>query len=232
MSLPAAAIAPSKSSEVDRGFSPWLKTIAYPLGRLSIPLYFRQIEIIGSENIPRSGATILAPTHRSRWDSLVLPYCVGHYVTGRDLRFMVSSDEMTGLQGFIVRRLGGFPVDTEKLAPSTFRQAIDILADGQMLTIFPEGNIFRTPELQEIKPGLARIALQAHSLYGDIDVKIVPVAIQYDRDYPTWGSRVRVNIGKAIPVNNYDHRQPKASGKQLTADLTAALSCLIARHSN
>jgi 1-acyl-sn-glycerol-3-phosphate acyltransferase len=96
-----------------------------------------------------------------------------------------------------------------------------------MLTIFPEGNIFRTPELQDIKPGLARIALQANSLYGDSDVKIVPIAIQYDRDYPTWGSRVRVNIGKAISVSDYDHRQPKASGKQLTADLTAALRSAI-----
>ena len=72
----------------------------YLLGRHALlPLYFRQIEVIGREHLPLSGPVLLAPTHRSRWDALMIPYAAGRDITGRDLRFLVSEDEMRGVQG-------------------------------------------------------------------------------------------------------------------------------------
>src|ERR671932_519815 len=68
--------------------SPFLTPLAYFLGqRFLLPLYFRKISVSGQENLPHSGPVILAPTHRARWDSLVLPLAAGRPVTGRDLRF-------------------------------------------------------------------------------------------------------------------------------------------------
>ncbi|NET17264.1 MAG: 1-acyl-sn-glycerol-3-phosphate acyltransferase, partial [Okeania sp. SIO1H6] len=84
--------------------SPWLASLSYFLGHhIVMPLYFRKINIIGKENIPKDGPVILAPTHRSRWDGLIIPYTTGRLVTGRDLRFMVSMDEMKCLQGWLIR---------------------------------------------------------------------------------------------------------------------------------
>jgi hypothetical protein len=56
----------------------WLTPILYPLGRrFVLPFYFRQLKVTGQENIPKTGPVILAPTHRSRWDALLIPYAAG-----------------------------------------------------------------------------------------------------------------------------------------------------------
>ena len=40
--------------------------------------------------IPKNATLILAPTHRSRWDGLVLTMAMGRRVTKKDCRFMVT----------------------------------------------------------------------------------------------------------------------------------------------
>jgi 1-acyl-sn-glycerol-3-phosphate acyltransferase len=170
---------------------------------------------------------MLAPTHRARWDALVLPYAVGPYVTGRDVRFMVSANEMKGIQGWFVRRLGGFPIDPLKPGSSTIRHSIDLMHRGEMLAIFPEGNIFREPTLQPLKQGLGRIAMQAIDLQPDLDLKIVPISISYSQPVPKFQDRVSVNIGKPISVREYQHLSTKAGGNALTQELTDRLNSLI-----
>ena len=89
--------------------------------KLVVPAYFGAVEVIGQEHIPASGPIILAPTHRARWDSIILPLAAGRPVTGRDLRFMVSADEVKGLQGWLIRRLGGFAVNVKRPTISSLR---------------------------------------------------------------------------------------------------------------
>jgi 1-acyl-sn-glycerol-3-phosphate acyltransferase len=80
----------SNKQQITSHIAPWLINIVYPLGSsLVIPFYFGKIDISGQENIPPSGAVIVAPTHRSRWDALLVPYATGRLVSGRDLYFMV-----------------------------------------------------------------------------------------------------------------------------------------------
>ena len=100
----------SESDELNSRISPWMARILYPLGcYLVLPLFFGKIQINGQENIPLQDPVIVAPTHRSRWDAFIVPYAIGRLVSGRDLRFMVSANEVTGFQGWVIRRMGGFP---------------------------------------------------------------------------------------------------------------------------
>jgi 1-acyl-sn-glycerol-3-phosphate acyltransferase len=162
--------------QIPTGISGWLTKIIYPLGQyVVLPGFFREIEIIGREYLPQTGAVILAPTHRSRWDPILVPYAVGPYVTGRSSRFMVSIDEVKGIQGWFVRRLGGFAIDTNKPSIASIRHSVELLHAGEMLTIFPEGNIFREGTLAPLKKGLSRIAMQAESSKPGLDLKIIPV---------------------------------------------------------
>src|SRR4028118_892633 len=134
----------------------WLTSIMYPLGRrLVMPLYFRKLKVVGQENIPKTGPVILAPTHRSRWDALTIPYAAGKPITGRDLRFMVSEDEVKGLQGWFIRRMGGFPVNTKHPGISSLRHGVELLRNGEALVMFPEGNIYQDGQLHPLKPGMA-----------------------------------------------------------------------------
>lgn len=207
--------------------SPWLGAIAYSLGRrLVIPCYFGQVSVTGQENLPLTGPVILAPTHRSRWDALLVPYATGRGITGRDLRFMVTADEVTGLQGWFIRRLGGFPIDTNHPTISSLRHGVELLQAGEMLVIFPEGNIFRDQCLHPLKPGLARLALSAESSQLGLGVKIVPIHIHYSSPLPHWGCNVKMHIGSPLSVNAYNTGSLKENAKHLTFDLTTALKQL------
>jgi 1-acyl-sn-glycerol-3-phosphate acyltransferase len=217
---PTAAPTPSR-------FSPWLLSLAYPVGRYGVmPLYFQQIEVSGQEHLPTAGPVILAPTHRSRWDAFMAPYIAGHDVTGRHLRFMVSADEVVGLQGWFIRRMGGFPINTKRPAVASLRHGVDLLQHGEALVIFPEGNIFRDPQVQPLKPGLARLALQAESSHPGLGVQVVPIYTGYSDPAVPWRCSAKVQIGAPLAVANYIGGSPKQKAQRLTADLRDALEKL------
>ena len=219
-------------SRINYNVSPWLSTIAYILGRnFLLPLFFRQVRITGKENLPSTGPIILAPTHRARWDSLLLPFAAGRYVTGRDLRFMVTMNECQGLQGWFVRKMGGFPVDTRRPSIASLRYSIELLVEGEILVIYPEGDIFRDGLIHPLKPGISRLALTAESGNHGLGIKIVPIAINYSQPYPSWGDDASINIGKPIQVRDFIGDCIKKDAKRLTSKLLSRLQQLDERQS-
>lgn len=207
--------------------SPWFAPLAYKIGEdLVLPNFFKTIRITGQENIPTNGPVVFAPTHRSRWDALLVGL-VGHQTTGRYLRFMVTADECSGLQGWAIRRLGGFPVDVRRPAIATLRHGMQLLRNQQTLVIFPEGDIFRDKQVQRLKPGLARLALQAEQSTPGLGVKVIPIYFDYDNPRPCLGSSVEVRIGQPLAVNSYlASGSAKQQAMQLTADLKQSLEAL------
>ena len=217
-----------KADELNSRVSPWLAKILYPLGCwLVVPGFFGKIEIFGQENIPLHEPVIVAPTHRSRWDAVIVPYAVGRLVSGRDLRFMVSANEVKGIQGWIIRRMGGFPVNTDRPQMNSVRHSIELLKSNQeMLVIFPEGGIFNDRQIHPLKRGVASIALQAETDKLDRGVKILPVGIRYSQPYPTFGVDVRVDIGSPLAVGEYYGKSLRQSSQKLTAALQSSLEQL------
>ena len=212
---------------IDSCIAPWLSAIAYPLGsHVLLPSFFGKMEIHGQSNLPTSGPVILAPVHRSRWDALIIPHSTGPQVTGRYLRFMVTADEVKGLQGWFIRRLGGFPINPRRPGIASFRYGVELLRQGEMMVIFPEGGIFRDAQVHPLKSGLARLALHAEQSQPSLGVKIVPIYLCYSRALPVWGSKVQVNIGAPLCVDRYLAGSFKQNAKQLTADLHRQLAQL------
>jgi 1-acyl-sn-glycerol-3-phosphate acyltransferase len=234
----ASAVASSTARPDARRQSLWppsrlnkrFANVAYRLNHdWFLPSCFEQIRVAGQEHLPPSGPVIFAPTHRSRWDGLLLPYAVGPQVTGRYPRYMVTVDEMQGLQGYLIRRLGGFAIDTRAPGVSSLRFGIDLLHQGESLVVFPEGGNLaenRRRCLNRLHPGLARIAVKAslsaapHTMAQD--VRIVPIAINY-RPRLRGRCAVDLQIGRPIAVTDYLTHNPKDSARQITADLRAAL---------
>jgi 1-acyl-sn-glycerol-3-phosphate acyltransferase len=223
-SLAKPSTSDSAITTIQSRISPWLTPIAYGLGCWVVLPSFFEIEVTGQENLPQQGAVILAPTHRARWDSLLIPYATGRFVTGRDLRFMVTADEMKGIQGWMIQRLGGFPVNPRNPAIASLRYGVEVLQNGEMLVIYPEGNIFRNSELQPLKPGLARLALQAEASRPGLGLKIVPMHLQYEQPFPTWGCKVKIQIGNPLEVAAYNQcGGAKQKAQQITQDLETTL---------
>lgn len=207
--------------------SPWLAPLVYFLGRYIVfPFYFGKIEVTGQENLPTSGPVILAPTHRSYWDALLVAHATGRGVTGRDPRFMVSVDHCKGIKGWFIRRLGGFPVDTKRPAVTTLRHGVEILQQGEMLVIFPEGDIYREGYVHPLKPGIGRLALSAELSQPELEVKIIPIGISYDQTYLQRGCNGNLRIGSPLVVKHYSTGSIKQDAKNLTQDLELALKQL------
>jgi len=216
-----------KIPPVNSRINPCLIRFCYFLGNyLVLPAFFSKITVTGQENIPLTGGVILAPTHRSRWDALILPYAVGRLVSRRDLRFMVSANEMKGVQGWFIRRLGGFPVNTDHPGMGSLVHSVELLAAGEMVAIFPEGGIYRDRVVHPLKPGVARIALEVKIMKPDADIQILPVSISYNQPYPGWGSEATVNIGQGINVLDYQQNSLKRETVRLTKTLSDRLKLL------
>lgn len=119
----------------------------------------------GQENVPRSGPVILAPTHFSTLD----PPAVA-LACPRHLRFMAKIELFKGLFGWAIRSVGAFPVRRGAGDSESIRISLGILADGQALLVFPEGERGDGIHLGKMNPGLAMLAKRSRA-------PVVPVAI-------------------------------------------------------
>lgn len=166
----------------------------YTLVRLiiSLPtLLLYRTRAIGVENVPKSGAVILAPNHFSQMDH----FFVGLYLR-RKVRFMAKS-QMFGppVLTYVYKHGGVFPVRRGHRDEESFKTAFTILRQDGMLLVYAEGGRSRTGELGEVKPGIGRIALESGA-------PVVPVAIHGSAKVRRWKRlrfpKVTVQFGEPL----------------------------------
>ncbi|HXR29112.1 MAG TPA: lysophospholipid acyltransferase family protein [Solirubrobacteraceae bacterium] len=117
-------------------------------------LWFR-MRISGAEHVPPSGAAIIAPNHKSFLDA----FFVG-VATRRRVRFMAKVELLRGPQGWLLGRLGAFPVRRGGADAEAMDTARLILEQGGVLVMFPEGTRVEDPHaLGSPHHGAGRLAL-------------------------------------------------------------------------
>jgi 1-acyl-sn-glycerol-3-phosphate acyltransferase len=139
---------------------------------------------------------------------------------------MVSRNEMRGGQGWLIRHLGGFPVNTDHPGRRTIRCSLKLLKGQKMIVVFPEGDIYQDGQLHSLKPGLAYLALQTARTHN-LNVQVVPIAIQYSQATPTWRCSVKMKIAPTLNTRSYGNLAFKQGTEQLTADLANVLGTLV-----
>ena len=200
---------------LSNGVSPWLAPLAMAITQdLALPVFFNGIRVIGREHLPSSGPMLLAPTHRARWDALLVPLAAGRRVTGRDCHYMVTLDEMAGVQGWFLHRLGCFPVNQDHPGTGSLRLALDLLGRSEHLVVFPEGRIQRRDGPISLQQGLARLAQMART--QGLDVPVVPIGIAYAKEVPQAGQQAAVSVGAPL--------RAEGQGRQGARDFTEALA--------
>ena len=159
----------------------------------------------GAENVPDTGAAILASNHLSFSDSLFLPL-----VASRRVTFLAKSDYFTGsglkgkLTGKFMKSAGQLPVDRSggKASEAALRTGMRVLNAGNLLGIYPEGTRSPDGRLYRGKTGVARMALEAR-------VPVIPVAmIDTEKAQPPGQlvpniRQVGVRIGKPLDFSRY-----------------------------
>jgi len=181
--------------------------------------FFSKKKIINNGfSIPLNSSIILAPTHRSRWDGLVLTMAMGRRVTKKDCRFMVTKSEMRGIQGWFLKRLGCFSINQLSPSLSSLRYAVDLIKKGEQLVVFPEGKINKYGKKIVLKEGLYRLAKLATK--KTTSIIIIPIGIAYSKIPPNFRGEFCLSFGKPIPINDYSNFTIKDFNKFLNEKMT------------
>lgn len=207
------------SDMLDRvSVEPWLYWLLLPIHRLLLSLFFGSIVIHGAEHLPTQGPVVLAPKHYSRWDPVVLAL-----LSVEPFWFMTNANQFSGLQGWFLQRLGAFPVDANHPTIASFRYAIKLLQAQKKLMLFPEGGIVRDQPLRPLKPGLARLVLQAEAIAPESPmIPIVPIVIRY-QPAPVLRSHITITIRPPLYTADYRQSSDKLTAQAITSALERSL---------
>lgn len=148
------------------------------------------LHVEGRENIPRKGAIIVAPNHKSNFD----PPIVGVAFKDRIIHYMAKEELFKNpIFGYILRQFGTFPVKRGSIDRMAIRRAILELKEGNALGIFPEGTRIQREGLGRFHSGMASLAFMS-------GVSILPVAVVGSVTMPRKCGPLAVLIGKPIEV--------------------------------
>ena len=186
-----------------------LRFIAWVLSRL---VY--RYHVHGDTHIPTSGAAVLVANHVSFVDAVLLMAA-----SPRPIRFLMDHRVFrVPVLGWVFRMAKCIPIAPHHEDPEAYQRAFDtaqqVLAEGKLLGIFPEGGITRDGQLQPFKGGVVKILRRASK--EGLHVPTVPMALTN-----LWGSffsrierggamarpfrrgmfnRVGLNVGAPLPM--------------------------------
>jgi 1-acyl-sn-glycerol-3-phosphate acyltransferase len=134
------------------GFRPWARTVY-------------RISIEGAERVPKTGPVLLISNH----ESLIDPWFLA-LVTPRPVRYMAKA-ELFGIAPlrWIMNAFGTFPVERGTGDLTAFTRGEQLLRDGHVLGVFPQGTCLPYRE-RPWHRGAAKLALRTGAV-------VIPVAI-------------------------------------------------------
>jgi len=142
----------------------------------------------GRENIPKDGGGLVVCNHRFLKDPVVL----AHAFPNRQLYFMSKAEWFQNKPfGWLLGALGAFPVNRGAGDLDALGHAVELVEQGHLVGIFPEGTRNRTGGPMKPKSGTAFIARQTKA-------DIVPCALLFG-ERRGFRSKITVRIGKVIP---------------------------------
>ena len=156
----------------------------------------------GRKNIPEEGAAVLVSNHVSFVDALLIAS-----TSPRPIRFVMDHNIFKNpLLGWFFRLVKAIPIAPEKVSEKTYKDAFDtvsqVLSEGHLVCIFPEGKLTKTGEMNEFKTGIEKIITRN-------PVPVIPIGLiglwgsffshkegaAFSKPPKRFWSRVKINIG-------------------------------------
>ena len=201
-------------------------------GRLTYPLSFWaafwpmtlgwSFRATGRTNVPKTGPVLLLANHQSMLDPVPLDMA-----SPRPLSFLARHNVFRNrLWARVLRYYGGIPIDRGH-GKDGLRAVIDVLARGEAVVVFPEGERTRAGAVQPLKAGVTLIVEQ-------FDGPVVPVGIAGAFEAWPWhrllprfcplflpdtGRGIAMSFGKPIPASRFRGKDRAA----ILAELNAAV---------
>jgi len=180
-------------------------------------LIFR-VKVVGREHVPRQGAYLVAPSHRSIFD---VPFTA--FITRRRIRMMAKRELFSSRFGrWLFTKLGAIEVEREATDRGALRASQAALEAGEPLAIFPEGTRRTGATIEDLYDGVAYLALK-------VGVPILPVGVGGTEKILPSGKifprihKVAVVVGAPILPTRSDGVRRRSEITHVTAELRARL---------
>ncbi|HEX8849172.1 MAG TPA: lysophospholipid acyltransferase family protein [Gemmatimonadaceae bacterium] len=183
------------------------------LARIALRWYYREIEIVGAERVPRDVPMLVVANHPNAMiDPMLVATTLSRRVTftGKATlfenpftRFFLGALGMVPLRRASderARREAGGAPDPSRNADA-FRAVVAALAERQAVLIFPEGKSHDEPSIAPLKTGTARMALQARAA-GVGEIAILPMGFVFE-DKARPRTRILVEVGEPIRLEEW-----------------------------
>ncbi len=206
----------------------WFEKIWQAFCRFLVRVFYRRFEVSGEDNLPQKQGIILCANHvNALADAVVL-----QAATGKAIRPLARSGLFENpLLEPILRRIGAVPIfrrgdpgaDTNK-NKGTFSQCYELLAKGETLIIFPEGQSHDVPQLTELKTGAARLALETIQATGS-EPAVIPVGLTFPQK-GKFRSAVLVQFGVPISLSFAAENRQEHNVIELTQRIRSGLESI------
>ena len=144
------------------------------------------IKVVNKDNIPKEGAFIFVGNHKHNYDCISLMSA-----TKRVIHFMAKR-ELMDKHGWLFSKMGVISVDRSSKNPEAINEACELLNNGEVVAIFPEGTFNKTEYvIMPFKYGSVKIA-------SNTDVPVVPFAIV--GEYKRFRKGLKIVFGKPYYV--------------------------------
>lgn len=209
-----------------------LYRFAYVLMWVTFRIFFRRIDVLGLEKLPKRKPVILIANHPASFlDAMVLAVFLR-----RSLHFYVRGDIFSHPVAYrILTFLHMIPIYSREHGDGileknkrTFDRGRKLLSKGKMLLVFPEGFSRLSKELAPLKKGAARVALQ--TAFGDgqkTDLFIQAIAINYS--WHDRGANLFIRVGDRMNILHHQENYLVSPAHAINA-LTAEMQELFSRN--
>jgi 1-acyl-sn-glycerol-3-phosphate acyltransferase len=149
----------------------WLWRLLAPLVRFVV-FSCVGVEVNGRENVPASGAYIVVANHTSWKDPPVVSLALR-----TPIRWMAKTEVFEYVfLGFLLRGIGNFAIRRGESDRRAITLALEVLARGLPLGVFPEGHRSETKALLRGLPGISLLADRGDTLIVPVGIVGTPTA--------------------------------------------------------
>jgi len=164
-------------------------------------IYFR-ISFYGNNNLPAKGKYILAANHTSFLDPPLVASS-----TWRRINFMARDDLFKSrFFGNLITCLGAFKVNRGKTDRTAIKHALELLARGEALLLFPQGTRHKQITMDNIHSGVGFLAKKSNAPVIPVYIKGADQALGRKMVFPR-PRHIKIYYGRPIRFKNGHYRE-------------------------